>query len=110
MSHDSIADKKKKITEDYISLVGDLLYPKAQFGPYGYNPAERKFPLHRMTTLGFLSCPLRKPTVVEKWSPYEIGMFEGSIMLYGKNFNVIQKHVSTKLTFEKKYQHYHIIS
>lgn len=26
------------MTEDYVNVVGDLMYPKTTFGPYGYAP------------------------------------------------------------------------
>ena len=31
--------------------------------------------------------------LAEKWSPFEVAVFEASITLYGKNFSRIQKHV-----------------
>jgi hypothetical protein len=76
--------------------------------------------MDRISTLGWLLCPLRKPTVIgkcavcavlvqptsrficslacatriaEKWSPIEVAVFEAAITLYGKNFNMIQKYV-----------------
>jgi hypothetical protein len=33
-------------------------------------------------------------SVLEKWSPYEISIFEATLTLYGKNFFRVQKHVS----------------
>ena len=52
--------------------------------------------------------------MVEKWSPFELSVFEGAISLYGKNFSAIQKYVETKSTkeviefyyFWKKTSHY----
>jgi hypothetical protein len=51
---------------------------------------------------------------VEKWSPYEIALFEACITLNGKNFHKIQKYIQTKTVKEiiefyyewKKTQHY----
>ena len=102
------------MTEDYVNLVGDLMYPKTLFGPQGYDVAENRNPIERITTLGYLISPIRKITVIEKWSPIEIAVFEGSITLYGKNFNQIQKYVKTKTVEEiiefyydwKKTSHY----
>lgn len=34
--------------------------------------------------------------LTEKWSPFEVSVFEASITLNGKNFSRIQKHVSTR--------------
>ena len=28
------------MAEDYVNLVGDMLYPKVGFGPYGYDTAK----------------------------------------------------------------------
>jgi hypothetical protein len=73
----------------------------------------------RITSLGYLLSPLRRRSVVEKWSPFEVSgiqfilltciphirlnstlflssVFEGSIALFGKNFHRIQKYVRTK--------------
>lgn len=30
------------MNEDYINFVGDLMYPKIVFGPYGYNPEKKR--------------------------------------------------------------------
>jgi len=46
--------------------------------------------------LSFLLSPIRKPSVVEKWSPLEVAIFEASLALYGKNFHQVQKHIKTK--------------
>ena len=102
------------MTEDYVNLVGDLMYPKTLFGPQGYDISENRNPIERITSLGYLISPIRKITVIEKWSPIEIAIFEGSITLYGKNFNQIQKYVKTKTVEEviefyydwKKTSHY----
>jgi len=52
---------------------------------------QGELPLERPNTLGVLLCPLRRPTVIEQWSPYEIACFEGAITLVGKNFYEIAK-------------------
>jgi hypothetical protein len=67
-----------------------------------------------MTALGYLTSPLRRPTIIEKWSPYEIATFEASMALHGKHFHIISKFVKTKSTKEiiefyyiwKKTSHY----
>lgn len=74
------------ITEDYVNIVGELMYPKQPVGPYGFDSENgrvrircyvallttlvtfvdelQQFPADRMNTLGWLLCPLRKPTVI----------------------------------------------
>ena len=82
--------------EDYVNLVGDLMYPNITIGPYGYDPSENRFPLDKVPTLGYLLNPLRRPTVFELWNPREVALFEAAITLYGKKFHLIQKSVKTK--------------
>jgi len=85
--------KKARITEEYVNFVGEIMYPKKVFGPYGHHPEKNRFPVERMTTLGFLLNPLRRRTVLEKWSPLEIALFEASLTLFGKAFHRVQKYV-----------------
>ncbi|KAJ1428241.1 hypothetical protein B484DRAFT_449989 [Ochromonadaceae sp. CCMP2298] len=102
------------VTEDYVNIVGEIMYPKSNLGPYGFDAENGRFPMEKINTLGILTCILRKPTVVEKWSPYEVAVFEAAITLNGKNFHAIQKYVKTKTTKEviefyydwKKTSHY----
>eukprot|EP01032_Pedospumella_encystans_P025003 gene25003-28265_t len=102
------------ITEDYVNIIGEIMYPKQTFGPYGYDAENGRFPVEKMSSLGWLLCPLRKPTVIEKWSPIEVAVFEAAMTLYGKNFHTVQKYVKTKSTQEviefyydwKKTNHY----
>lgn len=87
-----------KMAEDYVNLVGDLMYPKVSFGPYGYDLAKGELPLERPNTLGVVMCPSRRRMVMEHWSPYEVACFEGAIMLVGKNFYEIGKIIRSKST------------
>ncbi len=101
-------------TEDYVNVVGDIMYPNTKFSPFGYDPVNKLYPLSRVTALGFLTNPIRKPSAIEKWSPLEIATFEASISLFGKDFPKIKKYVSTKSVKEviefyyawKKTNHY----
>jgi hypothetical protein len=103
-----------QIAEDYISLASSITLPPTYLGPFGYSPTTGQYPLEQVTALGYLKSPLRRPTVIEKWSPYEIATFEAAITLHGKQFHVIQKWVKTKCTKEivefyyiwKKTSHY----
>ena len=103
-----------KMVEDYTNFVGDLMYPKNVFGPYGSAPEQGRFPISRVNTLGYLTSALRRPTVLEKWSPYEVAVFEGCLTLFGKDFWQAAKVLKTKSTMEviefyyswKKTDHY----
>ncbi|GAB5034190.1 myb dna binding protein transcription factor-like protein [Nannochloropsis oceanica] len=90
--------RSQKMAEDYINLVGDLMYPKVGFGPYGYDAVKGEIPLERPNTLGAIMCPVRRRTVIEHWSPFEVACFEGAIMLVGKNFYEIAKLLRSKST------------
>lgn len=70
------------------------MYPKKQYGPFGYDSEPGRMTLSRVNSLGFLTNPLRKRRPIENWSPYELSVFEAAMMLYGKNFHQIHKHVS----------------
>ena len=52
--------------------------------------------LLRRTTLGRLTSPIREPTVLEKWSPYEVALFESGICLTGKLFSALAALIKTK--------------
>ena len=71
--------------------------------------------LERITTLGYLTSPLRQRTVWEDWSPREVALFEAALMQYGKDFSrIAHKHLMNKETKDvvafyyiwKKTQHY----
>jgi hypothetical protein len=50
--------------------------------------------------LGILQNPLRRPTVIERWSPLEVATFEGSLSMHGKHFQSVSQDVRTKTTKE----------
>lgn len=89
-----------QITEDYVDFVGRMMYPGTQFRPYGYDPEIRSYPLEGISALGFLKSPLRRPTVVERWSPYEVALFEAALLHHGKEFHLVAKEVGSKTTKE----------
>ena len=103
------------MTEDYVEFASNLmLTPVSQLGPYGYDSAKQKYPLGAVSALGYLKSPQRRPMVFEKWSPYEVAVFEASMIQHGKQFHLVQKDVETKNTREvidfyymwKKTSHY----
>ncbi|KAL9189305.1 hypothetical protein ACHAXT_011795 [Thalassiosira profunda] len=89
-----------QMAEDYISLASAITLPPAHLGTFGYSPATGNYPIEQATALGYLTSPLRRPTVVEKWSPIEIATFEAALALHGKAFHQVQKWVKTKNTKE----------
>ncbi|CAN0257073.1 unnamed protein product, partial [Phaeothamnion confervicola] len=83
-------------------------------GSFGYNPEAGAFPLERPAMLGIVLHELRRPSVMERWSPLEIAIFEGAVFKHGKLFHEIAKVVGTKSVQEciafyymwKKTSHY----
>ena len=104
------------MAEDYIGMASSLILPTIQLGPYGYDASSGLFPTERITALGLLTSPVRRPTVVERWNPYEICVFEASMALYGKDFHEVARTVGTKSCKEvvefyyiwKKTEHYKV--
>ncbi|KAL3943830.1 MAG: hypothetical protein SGBAC_002081 [Bacillariaceae sp.] len=89
-----------QMAEDYVGAVAKLMYPGTKFGPYGYNHSMREFPLEYISALAFIKSPLRRPTVIEKWSPYEVALFEGAMLHHGKEFHLVSREIKTKTTQE----------
>lgn len=83
-----------------MELVGNMMYPGTQLRPYGFDPERREYPLEGQSVLGYIKSPLRRPSVIERWSPYEISLFEGALLHHGKEFLVVSKIVGTKSTKE----------
>lgn len=64
--------------------------------------------LVHISALGYLKSPIRRPTVIEKWSPYEIAMFEASIAEHGKNFARIQNEIGMTKSVQDVIEFYYI--
>mmetsp|Transcript_37331 Transcript_37331/g.64769 ORF Transcript_37331/g.64769 Transcript_37331/m.64769 type:complete len:256 (+) Transcript_37331:42-809(+) len=94
-----ITSRNIRETEDYMNLVSKLLYPQAPLEKYA-KPETQELVINQVSLLGMLMSPVRKPTVIEKWSPFEVACFEAAIALFGKDFHRIQKWVRSKGTKE----------
>ena len=102
------------MAEDYVNLVGDMMYPGTRLGSYGFDPGRREYPIEGVSSLGYLQSSMRRPSVIETWSPYEISLFEASLLQHGKNFLMASKIIGSKSTKEtidfyyiwKKTSHY----
>jgi hypothetical protein len=99
------------LMEYYTEAVGHLMMPPSSDGKV--NPYWDG--LERITTLGYLTSPLRQRTVWEDWSPRDVALFEAALMQYGKDFSKIaHKHLLNKQTKDvvafyyiwKKTKHY----
>ena len=117
--------RSHRMAEDYISLCANMMLPETYLAPFGYDAPSGQYPIQSITALSFLtsssslspqSALFRRPSVVEKWCPYEIAVFESALALCGKHFHQVQKFVKTKNTKEviefyyiwKKTAHYKV--
>jgi hypothetical protein len=105
------------MVEDYVDFASNMmLFPVSKLGSYGYDPSRKQYPLDTISVLSYLKSPLRRPTIIEKWSPLEIATFEAALCEYGKVFHKVQSEVATKTTREviefyymwKKTSHYKV--
>ncbi|KAG7354336.1 hypothetical protein IV203_003692 [Nitzschia inconspicua] len=87
-----------QIADDYVHFVGNVMYPATKMGPYGFNPEAREYPIKAISLLHYIKSPLRRPSVMEKWSPYEVAVFEGGLLHYGKEFHRVSRQIGTKST------------
>jgi hypothetical protein len=87
-----------QMAEDYMELAGNMMYPATQLRPYGYDADRREYPIEGMSLLGYLKSPIRRPSVIEKWSPHEIALFEAALFHHGKEFHLVSKIIQTKST------------
>ena len=92
--------RSHQMVEDYVDCVGKIMYPSTKLRPYGYDTFNREYPLERISVLGYLKSPLRRPSIIETWSPYEIAVFEGALLHHGKEFHLVSKAIGTKSTKE----------
>jgi hypothetical protein len=88
------------MAEDYVNSVARLMYPPVELGRYGHNAAQGMIAVERPNLLGVLASPLRRPTVMERWNPFEIAKFEGALAMRGKHFHDVQRAVGSKTTKE----------
>ena len=103
-----------QMAEDYVQLTANMMYPATRLRPYGHDPSRREYPIEDVSTLGYLRSPIRRGTIIEKWSPYEIALFEAALLHHGKEFHLVSEIVETKTTKEvidfyyiwKKTSHY----
>mmetsp|Transcript_56107 Transcript_56107/g.127437 ORF Transcript_56107/g.127437 Transcript_56107/m.127437 type:complete len:247 (+) Transcript_56107:70-810(+) len=86
------------VADDYLNACSRMIVPPVVFGRYGMGPGE--ILVERPNLLGLIQSPLRRPSVMERWSPLEVVTFEGAISLYGKHFSEVQRAVKTKNTKE----------
>jgi hypothetical protein len=66
------------------------------------------YPLHHLSALGFIKSPIRCPSVIERWSPYEVAVFEASLAEYGKDFFRVQKEIGGSKTTSEIVEFYYI--
>lgn len=117
------------MAQDYVELASNvMLHPLSHLGPYGYaltrdaadgcvtrvpdyevrSKLTPAYQLHHMSALGFLKSAVRRPVVIERWSPYEIAIFEASLAEYGKDFPKVKKEIGDTKTTSEVIEFYYI--
>jgi hypothetical protein len=90
-----------KLVDDYVEVASNVaLQSLGQFGPYGFDPAQGSYPVEAISVLQFLKSPMRRSSVLERWSPLEVALFEAALAEYGKEFHKVQGEIKTKTTNE----------
>lgn len=74
--------------------MGNTFYQSGETGASSSGPAS--FTVLRRTVLGQLKSPLRRPSVMDRWAPYEVALFEAGICLVGKDFVSLDQIIPTK--------------
>jgi len=101
-NNDNIKSHLNKPLNDYLNIVGSIMYPSnvpTTKTMYNSNDDLNLNNLEeRPTALGYLTSPIFRPSVIQMWSPYEIAIFEASIMIHGKHFHKLQRFIKTKTT------------
>ena len=87
--------QEENYVEAYVELANRIVFTM--------DPSTRRIlqdldlPGHAISGLGFLKAKqLRRPTIIEQWSPYEIAMFQAAVAHCGKRFELVQKEIATK--------------
>ena len=88
--------------DGYLSFVGKAYCTVSETGASGDD-----FCVLRRSLLGRLRSPLRRPTVLDRWAPLEVALFESGICLLGKDFGGIAAVVATKTEQEVIEFYYH---
>ncbi|KAH9261788.1 hypothetical protein BASA81_000444 [Batrachochytrium salamandrivorans] len=72
--------------DETLSAVSQLLYVQDKSGAVD---DDKLLPPLRANSLGAVLLPIRRKSVLEKWSLHEISIFESAIALHGKRFDLI---------------------
>lgn len=69
--------------------------------PESIDPADssKTFGLIRRSTLGRLLSPLQPPSVLDRWAPREVALFESALCLVGKQFPIVASVVRRGLLY-----------
>jgi Myb-like DNA-binding domain len=90
-------------------IVADDSLPTST-GASSSNPAmipQSQYLVH-LSALGYLKSAVRRPQVMERWSPYEIALFEAAIAEYGKEFAKIQREIGPTKTVAEVIEFYYL--
>eukprot|EP00823_Brevimastigomonas_motovehiculus_P004774 TRINITY_DN326_c2_g1_i2.p1 TRINITY_DN326_c2_g1~~TRINITY_DN326_c2_g1_i2.p1 ORF type:complete len:207 (-),score=53.85 TRINITY_DN326_c2_g1_i2:1334-1954(-) len=105
----------KQRTNNLLNAVATMYYKPHETATNGSEVlVSQEYDKLEYPTLDMLLSPLRKPSVLDSWSPKEIALFEAGMCSIGKDFHAISKLIKTKTCNEcvdfyytwKKSSHY----
>jgi len=102
-------DPGAQMLENYVSTVsafyfGEIDNTEDRSSSRANNKFNEKF---RLTTLDMLISPLRTDSIIDRWTPKEVAIFEAGICKYGRQFHMIQRLIRTKTEREVIDFYYH---
>lgn len=104
-----------KAFENYLALVSSIYYGGSFACRLLEGAGRRRRKSHGLRKVELLLSPLRKDYAFERWSPYEVAIFETSLCTFGKQFKKIEMLLGVKSYSEvtqfyykwKQTSHYH---
>lgn len=101
--------------ENYLALVSSMYYGGTFACRLLEGVGRRRRKSRGLKTVSMLLSPLRKDYAFERWSPYEVAVFETSLCTFGKQFKKIERLLDEKSYSEvtqfyykwKQTSHYH---
>lgn len=82
--------------ENYLALVSSMYYGGISACHLLEGSGRRRRKGRGLKTISILLSPLRKDYAFERWSPYEVAVFETGLCTFGKQFKKIEKMLKDK--------------
>ena len=83
---------KSQCLEDYLAVVDRMYFSNGAGSSTRTSKPETELPATRV--LGMITSPLRTSSILDRWTPLEVAVFESAICVFGKDFARISESVS----------------